>query len=326
MAITFTDFPVTLCQSGNPMSFSFQSDKTSQPNFVFIVEVYLNTVLHSTHTVYPENGNLGRFDLSQIAEFELSRPLIPPTSNNIDSKNYGIFKLVVREFYGATPAIGASAESPSVITYKAKSINLDDFTYTDYMSSSTNFKVLSHFSKFDLFKGQKLFVYTLLTYGQYIKLTFYDKLDNSIAAEDIQVNDYIGLGVNLSYNNLEGIFTSVSAYSFDEVAYVEFRFTSPVSIVYRINLTHVFDCFKPTRVHWLNTLGGIDSFSFNKPLRRERVIKSSSYSIAGGAWEGTRFVPKKELGNFQTESSDFLTLTSGNIGEKMQKIDRKSVV
>jgi len=80
MAVTIEQQPITLHMlSGNPIVWVFSSNQTVQVNFSYYVEVYVDSVLHSTHQVFPESGIYGKFDVSEIAESVLSAPLLPTT-------------------------------------------------------------------------------------------------------------------------------------------------------------------------------------------------------------------------------------------------------
>jgi hypothetical protein len=65
MAITLYDQPQLIAPAGNPLVFTFSSDETAQPNFSFIVQVYINGSLRLTQEVYRQFNTLGRIDVSE---------------------------------------------------------------------------------------------------------------------------------------------------------------------------------------------------------------------------------------------------------------------
>ena len=66
MAVTIYDEPQDISPAGNPLMFTLSSDQTGQDNFSFIIEVYVNSALHSTHQVFRQFGTLSKFDCSGI--------------------------------------------------------------------------------------------------------------------------------------------------------------------------------------------------------------------------------------------------------------------
>jgi hypothetical protein len=64
MAISITQQPQPFQPACNPFVWVFESDQTTQPNFSFIVELYVDFVLVSTHQVFNESGNYAKFDAS----------------------------------------------------------------------------------------------------------------------------------------------------------------------------------------------------------------------------------------------------------------------
>jgi hypothetical protein len=58
MAVTIYDEPQLIAPAGNPLVFTFSSNQTAQDNFSFIVELYINSSLHSTHQVFRQFNTL----------------------------------------------------------------------------------------------------------------------------------------------------------------------------------------------------------------------------------------------------------------------------
>ena len=52
MAISIYDQPQLIAPAGNPLVFTFDSTETAQPNFSFVVEVYINSTLRLTQEVF----------------------------------------------------------------------------------------------------------------------------------------------------------------------------------------------------------------------------------------------------------------------------------
>jgi hypothetical protein len=103
MAITFHTQPQVFTPGSNPVVWTFSSDETGQENFSYIVEVYVNTVFHSTHQVFPQNGIYAKFNASEIARGLLSSPLLlDGTLVTLYESAFDIIEITVYEQYGDT--------------------------------------------------------------------------------------------------------------------------------------------------------------------------------------------------------------------------------
>jgi hypothetical protein len=96
---------------GNLTEYVFFSTNSDEPNFSFIVEVYLNDGLHSTHEVYPEvYQNTGRFSIKGIARSVVTSnvPSEDDLIANFTAENK--WKLIVYEKYGTPPVIDPNSD------------------------------------------------------------------------------------------------------------------------------------------------------------------------------------------------------------------------
>ena len=141
MAITIQQQPQLFSTAGNPIVWTFESDQTAQPNFCFIVELYLFGNLYSTHQVFPQFGILSRFNASEALKSFLSSPLIV---NGTLTTNYNTAItnawIVVSEKYGTPPTIGASATSATMKPFNGalRHPEFINWNYQDYNVDSNN--------------------------------------------------------------------------------------------------------------------------------------------------------------------------------------------
>ena len=134
MAITFHTQPQLFTPGSNPVVWTFSSDETAQPNFSYIVEVYVNSILHSTHQVFPQNGIYAKFNASEIARGLLSSPLIlDGTLVTLYETAFDYYTITVYEQYGTPPAIEASDSSNLQYVFNA-ALRHQDFVNWDYMN------------------------------------------------------------------------------------------------------------------------------------------------------------------------------------------------
>ena len=147
MAVTFHTQPQVFTPASNPVVWSFSSDQTFQTNFSYIVEVYINSILHSTHQVFPQNGIYAKFNASEIMRGILSSPLITDTTFvTLYSSAYDFVNIKVYEQYGATPAIFANATSASKYVFNA-ALRHQDFVNWDYLDYNILEKGCKHNKK-----------------------------------------------------------------------------------------------------------------------------------------------------------------------------------
>ena len=76
MAIIIQQEPDFFTSASNPVIYTFESDETAQANFSYIVELYIDGALHSTHQVFQQSGIYAKFNASEIARGLLSSPLV----------------------------------------------------------------------------------------------------------------------------------------------------------------------------------------------------------------------------------------------------------
>ena len=120
MAVTIYDQPQLIAPAGNPLVFTFSSDQTAQPNFSFVVELYVNSTLRLTQEVYRQFNTLGRIDVSEAVQSVIRNPEIT-TVFEFDATNSMVsYAITVYEKYGSpTPQIQASDTSTTLKAFNA---------------------------------------------------------------------------------------------------------------------------------------------------------------------------------------------------------------
>ena len=290
MAITITQSPQEVTPSDNPVTWVFDSTLTAQPNFYFLVEVQIaNPTTFATiesHRVYPEFGSKAHFDASSITE----RYAIANESN---AQTLPSIKIVVTEYYGTTPVAGASVTSIDVLFWKAR-LKKKDFTnynFADYFLDTiggVKFLTLEPRGTAKV-KPDDLFYLSWIKNSNNVIITTKTYDSSAILIDTVNVN----------YNNTEnlniffcGVNTLISDYSLDftNSAYytVELSNLSGASSeVFRINLDESCQYSTRSRLHWLNEIGGIDSYTFGLLTREKFNIQSFGYERQFGAFDST---------------------------------------
>lgn len=324
MAVFIGQQPQQLARSGNALTYTFTSDQTNQTNFYFLVQVFKDTVLHSEHKVYPDNGTYGRFDLSQIAEYELSKPNIP-SSTYVDAGNYADFEITVKEFYGTTPTEGASASTSQSIVFKAKQSKFENFNFSEYIPAPApnQANLLTYFDSTILYPDELFYLYALKLPGDpYMHLDYRNSAGMTHFANDVGLASYDCLGINLSYSFIESNYGGIGWGDTDHVI-VTITDGTDYYKDYTIYIKHDTDCIAPTRVHWLPKIGGMDSWSFTKPTREQLKVDVRAFETVDSQWFGTFYGGTNEdSGNatFNTDSDRLITLHSGPVTQEQQRV------
>ena len=146
MAITIVQNAQKYTPSDNPIIFTWYSSEYLQTNFSYIVDVYINGTLDSRQQIFVElGGGYSHFDCSEIVRTYVSTPIIGASSIVNDAGISVEVYLIVREFYGATPALQANATTNTINAFKSSlsNVEFDSFDYTDFKSTANTKRFLT---------------------------------------------------------------------------------------------------------------------------------------------------------------------------------------
>ena len=340
MAVTFHTQPQVFTPASNPVVWTFSSDQTFQTNFSYIVEVYINTILHSTHQVFPQNGIYAKFNASEIMRGILSSPLITDgTFVTLYSSAFDVINIKVYEQYGATPAIFANATSDSKYVFNAALRHQDfvNWDYLDYNISTTNPTTpISYLTswprtyKYLCGLTEKIFLgFISNDSGLQIDIRLYDSANALIVAS---------LGNTITFQQLTVVDASPQTI-IDNTAITSGDFSTCVYYTVRSNATgigaytgrsEVFEIYIDTecqrypsrRLHWLNKFGVWDSFTFDLVSTDSTKVEGNRYEKEKGIWEDENYVYPLYQGEgttFSKRAEDTLTLNSDWIKQDVQQ-------
>ena len=339
MAVTIYDEPQLISPAGNPLMFTFSSDETGQDNFSFIIEVYVNSVLHSTHQVFRQFGTLSKFDCSGILASTLSSPLIVDgTLTTFYDSAINEYNIIVYEKYGATPAIQANATSSTRYAFNG-SLRHQDWIVFDYQdhnadtnNSTTPITFLSDFpsgNKFFCGLEERMFlgIFCLDT-GVNLRVRLYNSSNTQIATDlvALTLSDLIVIDASPSTIISE---TSITQGNFDAAVYytIEARPTGAganlgASQAFRIDIDTECKRYETRRLHWLNKFGVWDSFTFSLVSIDSSTVQSNGYQREKGVWDNTSYtypLYQGEKTTFAKTASDQLVLNSDFIKQEVQQ-------
>lgn len=343
MAITLYDQPQLIAPAGNPLVFTFSSDETAQPNFSFIVELYINNQLRLTQEVYRQFNTLGRIDVSEAVQSTLSSPLVVDgTLLTYYDTAINEYYIVVYEKYG-DPAIIQASDTSSVLYGINASLRHQDFISWDYLdhavstsnpNSGSGVTWLTDWPRarrFFVADDESLFMGILNGDPGYFQVRFrlYDSNNTLIvtATDSNTANQFPVVDVSpltIIAN------TAITQANFDDCAYYEITPRGTQSggsysgggepfIIY---LDRECKRYETRRLHWLNKYGVWDAFTFSLVSVDSSTVQSYGYQREKGVWDSTSYVYPRYQGekvDFAKTSADQLTLNSDWINQDVQQ-------
>jgi hypothetical protein len=340
MAITIYDQPQAISPAGNPLVFTFSSDQTSQDNFSFIVEIYINGQLRVTQEVFRQFNTLGRIDVSEAVQSTLESPLIVDgTLTTFYNTAINGYYIVVYEKYGTPVTIHASATSSQVQGFNSalrhdKWINFnyemyDASTSSTYTPGALFLTSWPRTKKYFCGMDERIFLGILCSDTSVnVRFTLKDISGTTIVTSLQSISLSTLLVVDASPSIIMAN-TSITQTDFDDAAYyqviVRGTGTGPEhggSETFNIWIDRECKRYDTHRLHWLNKFGVWDSYTFTLVSVDSSSVQSFGYQTEKGVWSGTSYrYPgyQGEKVDFAKTASDQLTLNSDWINEEVQQ-------
>ena len=339
MAVTIYDEPQKYSTAGNPLMFTFSSDETAQPNFSFIVEVYVNGSLHSTHQVFRQFNTLSKFDCSGILASTLSSPLIVDgTLTTFYDSAINEYYIIVYEKYGTTPTIQLDQTSSTLYAFNGSLRHPDwiDFDYQNYNADTNNSTSPRLFltswpraKRYYCGLDERVFLGIICDdTGMNLRVRIYNSSNTQIATDLVAVTLSNFIVFDASPSTIIAN-TSITQGNFDAAAYytIEARPTgggaySGASEAFRIDIDLECHRYDTKRLHWLNKFGVWDSFTFTLVSVDSTNVESYGYQREKGVWDNTSYnypLYQGERVTFAKRATDQLILNSDWISQEVQQ-------
>jgi hypothetical protein len=313
MAITLTKSPQRVSPGCNPYEWNFTSTQAAQPNFSFIVELYINGVYHSTHETFLETVDGGKFNAEWVLRSYLNSNLI--TDGALLTNYFEAFAKVsikVFEKYGTPPALAASVTAPNLIAINAALNHVDfiNWDYRNYDASRSNpFTAFPNTADFLTYwpRSKKAFVgldqrafLGLLSLAKNIDFVFtlYDLFGAVVTTDTINILTNELVVIDCSPATIVAN-TAITIFEFDDSAYYTVQAQglgvgTNTGFSEEFTFWLDFDCkrYPIRRLHWLNKFGVWDSFSFEMDSVESAEVTAQDYERNKGAWiEGAHTHP-----------------------------------
>lgn len=341
MAITIHQQPQLFQPACNPYIWTFSSDQTAQPNFSFIVELYVDGSLASTHQVFNESSNYAKFDASGDLRCLLTSEMVTTGAllTYYDTA-FAPVNIRVYERYGTPPTLSGTFATGRVNYGWNASLRHPDFIdydHLDYMVSRTNpnsgnIKFLTDFPRskkyfVGLYESAFLTFLTRSNPGITFYLELYTIGGTLITSYTTTLTFNSVVVIDASPQNLIAN-TTVTLLDFQACGYYKIL-VQGLDPGTNSGFTEAFtfwidtEChrYESRRLHWLNKLGGWDSFSFTLVSMDSTNIMTSDYQRERGEWDGTTWEYNRYHGQqmaYNKMATDMTVVNSDWISPEVQ--------
>jgi hypothetical protein len=315
MAVTINSSPQLYTPSDNPIVWKFSSNLTATANFSYLVELYVSGSLTGTHQIYPESGIYSHFDASDVVKTMLDIPDINQSTFVADALNNREVYIIVKEFYGTTPTVHATATSSTINVWKARLDNKEfsNYDYTDW----NGIKFFTDMpNDIQVREGNNYLVTIMTNYNVNIYAKLYNSSGTLLDTITTTANNKV-TQINLNTDILASAFTS-------STAYIEYYVTDVatglvVSEVKRFYINRA--CQNGYPLYWINKYGSFDTYDFSFNAIFSSTIESKTFEKQFGEWSSSNYVFDASnsgvLSYFKT-ANDTLQLVSNYINQATQ--------
>lgn len=333
MAVSIYDQPQLIAPAGNPLVFTFDSTETAQPNFSFIVELYIDSQLRLTQEVFRQFNTLARIDVSEAVQSAIRNPEIT-TDLQFDATNSMVtYAIIVYEKYGATPTIQNSQTSSTLKAFNA-ALEYPQWRVWDPDDYDPNATQGSLFLTYFPRTSRQLCGMDENIYVGYLEPTglagvalaceLYD-IQGNVIASDFSISltssefNILNVGPQAIIAN-----STITQLDFDDCykyfVYVDVGGISS-SETYWIYMDTDCKRYDTYRLHWLNKLGSWDSFTFSLVSTESATVQAFDYQRDPGVWDGTSYTYPLYSGqkvNYAKTKSKQLILNSDWMSQAVQ--------
>lgn len=329
MAVTISQSPDKYTPSDNPIIWVWYSNATGNPNFSYIVELYIDAVLDSSHQIFPElGGGYAHFDVSEIIRAKVPTAQLTTSTIVNDASNYRSVYIIIREFYGTTPAFGASATSSTIYPFKACIENslMDTWDYTDWKISNDTKRFLTDSpNDIRIREGQDYYV-TIITDAvadQSLFVVWYDIDGNVVGSADYYNITYTSYRITQINLNSDLYLSFLTQPVLDTVEYVEFYFADSGNVELSETKRFYLDrgCNYGAELIWLNKYGGFDVYNYSHNIIRNSDIETKQFEQQYGGWEDVTYSLNSlnsGVRSYFKTAKDRLTLVSSYVNADTQ--------
>ena len=288
MATTIVSSPQLYTLSGNNLIWVFSSSQTAQPNFSFIVEVYLNGINIGTHELFLEQNNISKIDVQTIVDSSISY-----LEQTIDESLPIVFQtpaelyLDISEKYGSSPTIQSTISSSTIYLLKG-ALAFEDFVnfdYTDFLIGSSTKRFLTENPLITDFGTFGIILNDLASTDIYLQVTI-----NGVSK--FEALD-LGLLIFINLNNTTLLAMGFTQPQIDADNKIYFKIwdsifdidLSETKTIHRVECSNFIN-----KLTFINRYSIPEQFTFRQHERFSYNATASSYEKRQGSWISGDFV------------------------------------
>lgn len=337
MAITITDTPQTITPAYNENMFVATSTNVAQTNFRYKCELQDDTLTtFATVEVFPDPDSYMLFDAHRIIEnFVTSNPTLTAiTTPAACAASWKKYKLKITERYGSPLADGANTSSGFLFAYNGSfkwkdfaSYNMDEWfiktgNTVNFLTNAPDTQYIAENEKAYLHFGCQTD-----NLARRVRVRTYD-LNGNLAQTILIINGNYAFdagritrtpaGWNL--NDIAAgsiasgtqpfIHTSIGSWKIDITQSDGTTVLTETKTFTAQDECTIYDSY---RIHFLNSLGGFDSFTFNRRSTSNNKIDRKTFepvygSIVAGEWSYSQTEQRKK--DFYIEEEETIKINS----------------
>jgi len=298
MAIALISVPETLSPAFNQQIYNVSSTNAGQPNFNFLADIYVSNTLVS-RLVYPKQPNVNtlKFDampvLKNYVSYDLENVLQTTSmiANTNSEKDYFIQFGEIYDVSGVSTIASSLLRSPSgsnvrkifnwIFDFEEAVTPIDvadyDITATDKVLYVTPNLHAVKVPKYTIKPNQKLFTSLLdITDSAVQEIS----VTSGLLAADLSVAGVTGkmhYNASIGWDLLDLLFTQNERTQIINNGYYLITFNpSSLASIY-VSIDNCADKYEVIRLHWLNNIGGWESFNFTKNSNARTEINRTSF-------------------------------------------------
>ncbi len=307
--ITILQAPNKFQPAYNPINYVVSSDKTAEDNFSFVADIYITGVSNPSYVrikqaIDPVAG-FGVFDIHRIVENFLSHDIGTGVGWQRNTNSFAEYQVKFGEEFGLSTS-GTTVYSNLTLgsvnyAYNAvfDFLGFQDYTQTPYViagSSSTNKWLTNQPTTVNIGDSERAWLHAQTdTSGSiyYAEIKTYDsagaliqtiKILNPYQAASSDQSKFIRFGSgpdNLNDITIDSIEAGAQPFITASVSYYTVQMTTfagaATSELKTFTIIDQCSNYTKYRLHFLNKMGGFDSFTFNRVSRPLSTIERQSY-------------------------------------------------
>jgi hypothetical protein len=294
MAITIASSPDSYSSIHNPLWFVVTSNNNTQTNFKFVCDIYVATTLVARLKSFPDpRTGWGIFNVASVVRdywesYFKPKTTLPDGFVYKGNEIYTSYEVKFGEEYGGTTYTNLATSSKKSYNY------VSDYLYTDtsnILRTPALYQSLyagTYITNRD--KTQLKFPKESIGSGYYFITSLCD-LEDTTRSQSLDVSVYNGT----TTTNYTGAASSFKDFALIDVSprsinqylgtsaigsttiYYDVKFKITGAVVDSVRITMTCSQYESIPLHFLNSVGGYDSFIFTQVNRQTRNIEKSSY-------------------------------------------------